>query len=117
MKRLGQWSLRSVTALCALWFVFAFFAFKWWVAPWMMRGAYEAVMEYGRTHPEVGPIGPVSIGATEQFLWVAFLPPLILLVLWLLGRTRHVGGGLIHLLLVVALVVFVINLLTGRRTV
>jgi uncharacterized membrane protein YtjA (UPF0391 family) len=28
-----------------------------------------------------------------------------------------VGGGLIHLLLVVALVVFVVNLLTGRRTV
>jgi hypothetical protein len=41
----------------------------------------------------------------------------VLLVLWLLGFIAHVGGGLIHLLLVIALVVFVINLLTGRRTV
>jgi len=41
----------------------------------------------------------------------------ILVVLWLLGLLAHIGGGLIHLLLVVALVVFVINLLTGRRTV
>jgi hypothetical protein len=41
----------------------------------------------------------------------------ILLILWLLGFTLSVGGGLIHLLLVVALVVIVINLLSGRRAV
>jgi len=41
----------------------------------------------------------------------------ILVLLWLLGFSFHVGGGLIHLLLVVALIVFVANLLTGRRTV
>lgn len=40
----------------------------------------------------------------------------VLLVLWLLGLLTNVGGGLIHLLLVVALVVFVFNLLTGRRS-
>jgi hypothetical protein len=39
----------------------------------------------------------------------------ILLVLWLLGFALHVGGGLIHLLLVIALVVFVFQLITGRR--
>jgi len=39
----------------------------------------------------------------------------ILLVLWLLGFALHVGGGLIHLLLVIALVVFVFQLLSGRR--
>ena len=39
----------------------------------------------------------------------------IFLILWLLGFTLHIGGSLIHLLLVVALVVFVINLVTGRR--
>ena len=39
----------------------------------------------------------------------------ILFVLWLLGLIVHVGGGLIHLLLVVAVVVFLINLITGRR--
>ena len=40
----------------------------------------------------------------------------ILLVLWLLGLLADVAGGLIHLLLVVALVVFLINLFRGRTT-
>lgn len=40
----------------------------------------------------------------------------ILIVLWLLGFIGHIGGGLIHLLLVVALIVFIVNLLTGRRS-
>lgn len=40
----------------------------------------------------------------------------ILLVLWLLGFFAfHIGGGLIHLLLVVAVVVVVFQLVTGRR--
>ena len=46
-------------------------------------------------------------------LWTIFV---VLLILWLLGFSFHVGGGLIHLLLVVGLVVLVINLLSGRRT-
>jgi hypothetical protein len=41
----------------------------------------------------------------------------ILFVLWLIGFAMHIGGGLIHVLLVVAVVVFLFNLLTGRRTV
>ncbi len=45
-------------------------------------------------------------------LWTVVV---ILLVLWLLGFTLHVAGGLIHLLLVIALVVIVLRLLTGRR--
>ena len=47
-------------------------------------------------------------------LWTILL---ILLVLWVLGLVFNVAGGLIHLLLVVALVVFVIGLLRGRTTV
>jgi len=39
----------------------------------------------------------------------------ILLILWLLGFSMSIGGGLIHVLLVVALVVVVINLISGRR--
>jgi hypothetical protein len=40
----------------------------------------------------------------------------ILLILWLLGFVAfHVGGGLIHLLLVIAVVVIVVQLITGRR--
>jgi hypothetical protein len=38
----------------------------------------------------------------------------VLVVLWLLGFAVHIGGGLIHLLLVVALVLLVFNLITGR---
>jgi hypothetical protein len=39
----------------------------------------------------------------------------LLLLLWLLGFTMHVAGGLIHLLLVIALVVVVVRLLSGQR--
>lgn len=40
----------------------------------------------------------------------------ILLILWLLGFVAfHVGGGLIHLLLVVAVIVVIYQLVTGRR--
>jgi hypothetical protein len=45
-------------------------------------------------------------------LWTIFV---ILLVLWLLGFTIHVGGGLIHLLLVIAVVVLIMQLIQGRR--
>jgi Family of unknown function (DUF5670) len=40
----------------------------------------------------------------------------ILLILWLLGFSMHVGGGLIHALLVIAVVVFAFNLISGRRS-
>ena len=41
----------------------------------------------------------------------------ILLVLWLLGLIGNIGGGLIWLLLVIAAIVLVYQLLTGRRAV
>jgi hypothetical protein len=40
----------------------------------------------------------------------------IVLVLWLLGFSFHVAGGLIHLLLVVALIILIFNLVAGRRS-
>jgi hypothetical protein len=40
----------------------------------------------------------------------------VLVVLWLLGFSMHVGGGLIHTLLVIAIVVFLFNLIIGRRS-
>jgi Family of unknown function (DUF5670) len=46
-------------------------------------------------------------------LWTVFV---ILLILWLLGFSFHIAGGLIHLLLVIAVVVLIINLISGRRT-
>jgi len=41
----------------------------------------------------------------------------ILVVLWLLGFSLHIGGGLIHVLLVIALIVIVLRLLRGRPAV
>ena len=52
--------------------------------------------------------------AEVLMLWTVLV---VLLILWLLGFSLHVGGSLIHLLLVVAVVVLVINLVSGRRTV
>jgi len=40
----------------------------------------------------------------------------ILLVLWLLGFLFKVAGGFIHILLVVAGVIFIVQLLTGKRS-
>jgi len=45
-------------------------------------------------------------------LWTIFV---ILVVLWLLGFSLHIGGGLIHILIVVAVIVLIINLISGRR--
>jgi hypothetical protein len=39
----------------------------------------------------------------------------VLLILWLRGFSLHVAGGLIHLLLVIAVIVVIVNLLSGRR--
>lgn len=47
-------------------------------------------------------------------LWTILV---ILVVLWLLGFLTSVGGGLIHILLVIALVVIVFRLISGRRVV
>lgn len=38
----------------------------------------------------------------------------VLFVFWLLGFTLHIAGGLIHILLVVAIILLVFNLVTGR---
>ena len=45
-------------------------------------------------------------------LWTIIV---ILFILWLLGFTLHVGGSLIHILLVLAVIVLIYNLITGRR--
>jgi len=45
-------------------------------------------------------------------LWTILV---VLVILWLLGFSLHVGGGLIHLLLVIAVIVLIVNLVSGRR--
>lgn len=46
-------------------------------------------------------------------LWTIFV---VLLILWLLGFIGKFGGALIHLLLVIAAVVLIVNLISGRRS-
>lgn len=45
-------------------------------------------------------------------LWVVFL---IIVAFWLIGFLMDIAGGFIHLLLVIAVIVLLYNLITGRR--
>ena len=59
--------------------------------------------------------GRSSIKEEQTMLWTIFI---ILLILWLVGIvSSYTMGGFIHLLLVIALVVLLINLISGRRPV
>ena len=44
-------------------------------------------------------------------LWAIIV---ILFLFWLIGFAVHIGGGLIHLILLVAVVLLIVNLLSGR---
>ena len=48
----------------------------------------------------------------RAMLWTILV---ILLVLWLLGFIGHVGGNLVHILIVLAAIILIINLVSGRR--
>lgn len=49
-----------------------------------------------------------------RILWLVIVA---LIVFWVLGLVMKIGGGLIHILLVIAGIVFVLQLITGRRSV
>jgi hypothetical protein len=68
----------------------------------MLAGVLESTLNPGRLWRE-----------GEDMLWTIFV---ILLVLWLVGFSFHIAGSLIHILLVVALIVLVVNLVSGRRS-
>jgi len=46
-------------------------------------------------------------------LWTLIV---LLLLFWVLGFAFHVAGALIHILLVIAVILFLVNLISGRRT-
>ena len=72
---------------------------------------FEAISRRG--HLVIGLLG--TGGGLRQMLWTIFV---ILLVLWLLGVvTSYTLGGFIHILLVVAIAVVLINVISGRRAV
>jgi hypothetical protein len=47
-----------------------------------------------------------------NLLWLIII---VLIILWLGGFALHVGGGLIHILIVIALILLVYRLATGRK--
>ncbi len=49
-----------------------------------------------------------------RILWLVIVA---LIVFWVLGLVMKIGGGLIHILLVIAGIVFVLQLISGRRSV
>jgi hypothetical protein len=64
---------------------------------------------------KAGSLCPISANKEKPMLWTIFV---ILLILWLLGMvSSYTIGGFIHILLIVALVILVLNLIGGRRTI
>jgi hypothetical protein len=59
-----------------------------------------------------GPPSLINLKRRNEMLWTILV---ILIILWLLGFALKVGGGLIHLVLVIALIILVVQLITGRR--
>lgn len=49
-----------------------------------------------------------------NLLWLIII---VLIILWLAGFSFHIGGSLIHILIVIALILLIVRLATGRRVV
>lgn len=47
-----------------------------------------------------------------NLLWLIII---VLIILWLGGFALHIGGGLIHILIVIALILLIVRLVSGRR--
>ncbi len=47
-----------------------------------------------------------------NLLWLIII---VLIILWLGGFSMNIGGGLIHILIVIALILLIVRLATGRR--
>jgi hypothetical protein len=67
--------------------------------------AFRATIAGRRTVQKAG-VAMVGI------LWTIVV---ILVILWLIGLVAHIAGGLIYILLVIAVIIAIFNLLTGRR--
>lgn len=48
-----------------------------------------------------------------RILWIVFA---VIVAIWLIGFIIDIAGGLIHLLLIVAAIILIYNLITGRRS-
>lgn len=75
-------------------------------------GIIDKVVSTQVSSAQVPSAHTIDKGVTSMLWTIA----VILAVLWLLGLLTHVGGSLIHVLLVIAVIVVVVNLLRGRKT-
>jgi hypothetical protein len=83
------------------------------------RMRYENIVRYASgdvatlSPRDFGAISRLSVKKESCMLWTIFV---MLLILWFFGLvSSYTLGGYIHLLLVVAVIVLLVNLLTGRR--
>jgi len=83
-----------------LWSIFWFFLFFIWI--WLLVVVFGDIFRSR------------DLAGWGKALWTVFV---ILLILWVLGLvSSYTMGGFIHILLVVAIVMVLINLISGRRT-
>lgn len=47
-----------------------------------------------------------------RILWIILV---VILAVWIIGFLMEIGGGLIHLLLIVAAIILIVNLISGRK--
>jgi hypothetical protein len=82
---------------------------------WQWESAYTRARI--RLIPAIGhPADAVRTQATHRRCIVLYTIALVLLILWVLGLvTSYTAGGLLHILLVAAIVVVIYQLVTGRR--
>jgi uncharacterized membrane protein YtjA (UPF0391 family) len=78
--------------------------------PYRFAICNNPILAYGDTHHT---IFAWESKETLMLLWIA----IVIAVLWLLGLLGNIGGGLIHILLVIAVVVLVIHFIRGRSRV
>jgi hypothetical protein len=76
------------------------------------------LLEPSGTHAARRNLKSGLVGKGKRMIGLLYAIAMIFFVLWVVGFLfAHVGGGLIHILLVLAVIVVVYNLLTGRRAV
>ena len=57
----------------------------------------------------------IIYGRSDIYMGLLRMIVLVMVVLWLLGFALNIGGGLIHTLIVIAVIVFIFDLIGGRR--
>ena len=59
--------------------------------------------------------GPVALSREDRLMFLTIA--IILLILWALGFAIHIGGSLIHILLIIGVIALIWHFVAGRRAV